>query len=332
MENTSKYLLNLINDILDMSKIESGKMEIASKAFSMEDLLQNIKNMLEITAAEKNLEFKTVFHISSKYGYLGDALRINQVLMNLLSNAFKFTRQGGVSLEVSTERADDRYDRITVVIADTGVGMSPEYLKNIFTPFLQESNETAETYGGSGLGLSIVKSLLDLMGGTISVHSEKGVGTKFVVCLPLERTDIQTREIDEDTPGKVDTLAGKRVLVAEDNELNAEITIEVLRMKGLEVDWAKTGKEAVERFLSAEPGWYSLILMDIHMPEMDGLTAAKTIRASGHPDAATIPICALSANAFEDDAAASREAGMNDHLKKPLELDQLYAALVKYIK
>lgn len=332
MEDTSKYLLNLINDILDMSKIESGKMEIASKAFSMEELLQNIKNMLEITAAEKDLEFKTVFHISGEYGYLGDALRINQVLMNLLSNAFKFTQQGSVSLEVSAEREDDRYDRFTAIIADTGVGMSPEYLKNIFTPFLQESSETAETYGGSGLGLSIVKSLLDLMGGTVSVHSEKGTGTEFVVSLPLERTDIQTRKIEEAVPGDVDALAGNRVLVAEDNELNAEITMEVLRMKGLVVDWAKTGKEAVERFLSSEPGWYSLILMDIHMPEMDGLTAVKTIRASGHPDAATIPICALSANAFEDDAAASREAGMNDHLKKPLELDQLYAALVKYIK
>ncbi len=332
MENASKYLLNLINDILDMSKIESGKMEIASKAFSMEELLQNIKNMLEITAAEKNLEFNTAFHISSEYGYLGDALRINQVLMNLLSNAFKFTQHGSVSLEVSAERADDRYDRLTVIIADTGVGMSPEYLKNIFTPFLQESSETAETYGGSGLGLSIVKSLLDLMRGTISVHSEKGVGTKFVVSLPLERTDLQMREIDEAMPINVDTLAGKRILVAEDNELNAEITMEILRMKGLEVDWAKTGKEAVERFLSVESGWYSLILMDIHMPEMDGLTAARTIRASGHPDAATIPICALSANAFEDDVAASREAGMNDHLKKPLDLDQLYAALARYMK
>ena len=332
MENASKYLLNLINDILDMSKIESGKMEIASKAFSMEELLQNIKNMLEITAAEKNLEFKTTFHISGEYGYLGDALRINQVLMNLLSNAFKFTQHGSVSLEVSAERADDRYDRLTAIIADTGVGMSPEYLKNIFTPFLQESSETAETYGGSGLGLSIVKSLLDLMGGTISVHSEKGVGTKFVVSLPLERTDVQMRKVEEAGPGDVGALAGKRILVAEDNELNAEITMEILRMKGLEVDWAKTGKEAVERFLSVEPGWYSLILMDIHMPEMDGLTAAKAIRASGRPDAATVPICALSANAFEDDAAASREAGMNDHLKKPLELDQLYAALVKYMK
>lgn len=332
MENTSKYLLNLINDILDMSKIESGKMEIASKAFSLEELLQNIKNMLEITAAEKNLEFNTSFHISSEYGYLGDALRINQILMNLLSNAFKFTRHGSVSLEAYAEKVDDRYDRLTVVIADTGVGMSPEYLKNIFTPFLQESAETAGTYGGSGLGLSIVKSLLDLMGGTISVHSEKEVGTEFVVSLPLERTDIQRREIEEDTPSNADILTGKRVLVAEDNELNAEITMEVLRMKGLEVDWVQTGRAAVERFLSVESGWYSFILMDIHMPEMDGLTAARTIRASGHPDAATIPICALSANAFEEDAAASREAGMNDHLKKPLELDQLYAALVRYMK
>ncbi|WP_455616885.1 ATP-binding protein [Eisenbergiella sp.] len=332
MENTSKYLLSLINDILDMSKIESGKMEIANKAFSLEELLQNIKNMLEITAAEKNLEFETNFHICNEYGYLGDALRINQILMNLLSNAFKFTQHGGVRLEIFTEKTDDRYDRITVVIADTGVGMSPEYLKNIFMPFLQESAETAETYGGSGLGLSIVKSLLDLMGGTISVHSEKGVGTEFVVSLPLERTTIRMREIEEARSSNADTLLGKRVLVAEDNELNAEITIEVLKMKGLEVEWVKTGKAAVERFLSVESGWYSLILMDIHMPEMDGLTAARTIRASEHPDSSIIPICALSANAFEDDAAASREAGMNDHLKKPLEPDKLYAALIKYIK
>ena len=332
METASKLLLSLINDILDMSKIESGRMELSSKAFSMNDLLLNIRNMMEITAAEKHLEFKTVFSVSTEYGYLGDALRVNQILMNLISNAFKFTKQGTVRLEVSAQKADDKYDRITMVVADTGIGMSQEYLDRLFTPFLQENTEPAEKYGGSGLGLSIVKNLLDLMGGIISVHSEKGVGTEFVVSLPLERTAIRMQEIEEDRPSDTNPLAGKRVLVAEDNELNAEITMEVLRMKGLEVDWAQTGKAAVERFLSAESGCYSLILMDIHMPEMDGLTAAKTIRESEHPDAAAIPICALSANAFEDDAAASREAGMNDHLKKPLELDELYAALIKYIK
>lgn len=332
METASKFLLSLINDILDMSKIENGKMELSSKAFSMDDLLRNIRNMMEITAAEKHLEFKTVFSIGTEYGYLGDALRVNQILMNLLSNAFKFTKQGAVRLEVSAQKADDRYDQVTMTVADTGIGMSQEYLNRLFTPFLQENTETAENYGGSGLGLSIVKSLVDLMGGTITVHSEKGVGTEFVVSLLLERTAIRVRGIKEDRPGGTDTLSGKRVLIAEDNELNAEITMEVLRMKGLEVDWAQTGKAVVERFLSAESGCYSLILMDIHMPEMDGLTAARTIRDSGHPDAAAIPICALSANAFEDDTAASREAGMNDHLKKPLELEELYAALRKYIK
>ena len=332
METASKFLLSLINDILDMSKIESGKMELSGKAFSMDDLLQNIRNMMEITAAEKHLEFKTVFSIGTEYGYLGDALRVNQILMNLLSNAFKFTKQGTVQLEVSAQKADDTYDQVTMMVADTGIGMSQEYLDRLFTPFLQENTETAENYGGSGLGLSIVKSLVDLMGGTITVHSEKGVGTEFVVHLTLKRVSIGPQERTRRIMAKTNTLQGKRVLMAEDNELNAEIVIEILRMKGLEIDWIQTGKAAVERFEAAEQGYYSMILMDIHMPEMDGLTATRKIRASAHPDGGTIPICALSANAFEDDIEASREAGMNDHLKKPLELDELYAALLKYAR
>ena len=332
MEVSSKFLLGLINDILDMSKIESGRMELSSKAFSMDELLQNIRNMMEITAAEKHLEFKVAFRISTEYGYLGDALRVNQILMNLLSNAFKFTQQGSVRLEVSARRADERCDRVIMVVADTGIGMSQDYLDRLFTPFLQENAETAQNYGGSGLGLSIVKSLVDLMGGTISVHSEKGTGTEFTVILPMERVSIETQESRGAAPDDTNSLEGKRVLVAEDNALNAEITMEILRMKGLEVDWVQTGKAAVEQFEAAEQGYYSIILMDIFMPEMDGLTAAQIIRSSTHPDAATIPICALSANAFEDDVKASLKVGMNDHLKKPLEVDELYAALLKYVK
>ena len=332
METASKFLLSLINDILDMSKIESGKMELSSKVFSLDDLLENIRNMMEITAAEKHLEFKTVFSIGTEYGYLGDALRVNQILMNLLSNAFKFTKQGAVRLEVSSQKADDRYDQITMVVADTGIGMSQEYLDRLFTPFLQENTETAENYGGSGLGLSIVKSLVDLMGGTITVHSEKGVGTEFVVILSLKRVSIEPQKSTRERMAKANILKGKRVLMAEDNELNAEIVMEILRMKGIEFDWVQTGKAAVERFEAVEQGYYSMILMDIHMPEMDGLTAARKIRSSKHPDRGAIPICALSANAFEDDIEASRKAGMNDHLKKPLELDELYAALIMYAR
>ena len=332
METASKFLLSLINDILDMSKIESGRMELSCKAFSMSELLLNIRNMMEITAAEKHLEFKTVFRISTEYGYLGDALRVNQILMNLLSNAFKFTKQGAVRLEVSAQKADDTYDQVTMMVADTGIGMSQEYLDRLFTPFLQENTETAESYGGSGLGLSIVKSLVDLMDGTITVHSEKGTGTEFVVRLPLKRVSIESQESTHEIIAKENTLQGKRVLMAEDNELNAEIVMEILRMKELEIDWVQTGKAAVEQFEAAEQGYYSMILMDIHMPEMDGLAATRKIRASTHPDGGTIPICALSANAFEDDIEASRKAGMNDHLKKPLELDELHAALIKYAK
>lgn len=307
-------------------------MELSSKTFSMDDLLRNIRNMMEITAAEKRLEFKTIFSVSTEYGYLGDALRVNQILMNLLSNAFKFTKQGAVRLEVSGQKMDDTYDQVTMTVADTGIGMSREYLDRLFTPFLQENAETAENYGGSGLGLAIVKSLVDLMGGTITVHSEKGVGTEFVVSLPLKRVSIEPPESTREILAKANTLQGKRVLMAEDNELNAEIVMEILRMMGLEIDWVQTGKAAVEQFEAAAQGYYSMILMDIRMPEMDGLTATRKIRASTHPDGGTIPICALSANAFEDDIEASRKAGMNDHLKKPLELDVLYAALIKYAR
>ena len=331
IETSSKYLLSIINDILDMSKIESGKMQLSNKAFSLEDLLENIRNMLEITAAQKQLPFQTVFDLPSGGNYLGDSLRINQILMNLLSNAFKFTERGSVSLSVSAKRLDDARDAVTMVVADTGIGMSQEYLKNAFMPFLQENAETAGNYGGSGLGLAIVRSLVDLMGGELSVKSQKGAGTTFTIVLPLERAQKAEAPAPQPEPPETRDFKGKRVLVTEDNALNAEITIEILKMQGLEADWAQNGKEALEMLEDSESGHYSLILMDIHMPIMDGLAAARAIRASHHPDAG-IPICAMSANAFDEDAAASREAGMNEHLKKPVEIDKLGEALMKYIQ
>ena len=332
VDASSKYLLSIINDILDMSKIESGKMIIASKPFSLTPLLVNIYNMLESQGAEKGLQFKTDFPSLEEYDYKGDPLRLNQILMNLLSNAFKFTVRGFVSFTVTNKRQDEKTDLVTFKIADTGIGMSQEYLETIFSPFVQENEQVAESFGGSGLGLSIVKHLVDLMQGTIEVDSTKDVGTTFTVSIPLERVEkLKATTVVEPVKKSEISFVNKRVLLAEDHKINAQIATKILNMLGLTVELAQNGKVAVDKFVSSPDNYYDLILMDIRMPYLNGLDAAKMIRASSHPKAKIIPICAMSANAFDDDVEISLKAGMNDHLKKPIEVNILKDTLSKFL-
>lgn len=332
VDASANYLLSIINDILDMSKIESGNMELSQKVFSLRELLETLHTMVADLAAEKSLVFIMPPLAENPWDYLGDPLRINQILMNLLSNAFKFTNSGQVSLTTAITPLEDGRDTVAFTVKDTGIGMSKAYMDKLFTPFVQESTQTAATYGGSGLGLSIVKNLVELMDGTLAVESEKGVGTTFVVSIPLPRTQKIIKEIIQATPSPQSSLEGKRILVAEDHAINAQIITKLLTMEGLVVELAVNGKEALDCFEASPPAYYAMVLMDIQMPVMNGLDSTRAMRASTHADASTIPICAMSANAFDDDVQTSLAAGMNDHLKKPVELEKLKDALHRYIQ
>lgn len=332
VDTAAKYLLCILNDILDMSKIESGELRLSAKPFSMEALRDGIESLILSQLEGKDVRFIIDVPETTGYDYIGDELRIKQILVNLLSNAVKFTEKGSVTLTVRIRPAADEMDEVLFSVRDTGKGMSKEFLSHIFAPFTQEDDGIAASYGGSGLGLSIAKSFVELMGGTITVDSEPGKGSEFTVLLCLERTkqaEPETAELQEmETAG---SLAGKHILLCEDNELNAEIAKAILGGFQLTVDWAENGKRGTQLFEQSEPGYYAMIFMDVRMPQMDGYEATRAIRSLERPDAKHVPICALSANAFSDDIRQSLEAGMNEHLAKPLDVALLTDVLRKYL-
>ncbi len=330
---SSKYLVSLINDVLDMSRIESGKMSIASEPFSMAALLECISQMEEVPAREKGvaLEFETCG--LDDFDFIGDSMRIQQIVMNLVSNAIKFTSRDGnvrVSLSCDSPGNGEPVD-VHLVVSDTGMGMSEEFMQKLFSPFEQERSSLTQAASGSGLGLSIVKSLVDLMNGTIDVKSTLGKGSTFTICLPLEATSKAARK-EQAASQPQRSLSGKRVLLVEDHALNRMIISRHLQKSGIVVDEAENGKIALDSFTLSPKGYYALILMDIMMPVMGGLEAARAIRTSGHADAATVPIIALSANAYVEDAEKSRQAGMQAHLAKPVDVAALNDTLNQYIK
>lgn len=332
VDSSARYLLGILNDILDMNKIDSGKMELALTPFSLSGLKEVIEPVVLAQMEPKDIRFEIVMQDSVNGYYMGDELRIKQILMNLLSNAVKFTEKGTVSLTIEKNPMDETRDEVVFAIADTGKGIKEEYLKNLFTPFTQEDSGITASYGGSGLGLSIAKSFVDLMGGSITVSSEPGKGSQFVVTLPLEKAVCAAD--DRKTVQRQDAgiaFSGKRVLLCEDNELNAEIATAILESFDVMVEWASNGREGVERFAKSPQGYYDMIFMDVRMPEMDGYEATRMIRAMARTDAGAVPICALSANAFTEDIRLSHEAGMNEHLAKPLEVGVLTAVLNRYL-
>ena len=335
---SSRHLLSLVNDILDMSKIESSKITLNRMSISLSGLVEQLSAIIAPQAGGAGQRLvKNKGDIRHDCFY-GDVLRINQILINILSNAVKFTPEGGTvefrieELETCREPEHTRY-RFTV--RDTGIGMSEEFLSHIFDPFTR-SNRTAGIEG-TGLGLSITKGLVDLMGGTISVESRVGEGTTFCVELEGECADGMDSDVSEETdagilePGADTLLAGRRFLIAEDNEINAEILRELLYMEGAYCVRREDGVRTVEAFRSAEPGTYDAILMDIRMPVMDGLEATRQIRTSGKPDSRTIPIIALTANAFDEDTKKSMESGMDGHLSKPIQVGLMMELLGKCI-
>ena len=330
---SSEYLVSIINDVLDMSKIESGKMTIASRQFSMSELLNHVMQMEILPASEKGvdltMEVKTPIHTD----FIGDPVRVRQCLINLISNAIKFTPKGGrIKLLYESEESGSNTLLVTLTVQDTGIGMSPDFLDRIFMPFEQEYSSLTSTYVGSGLGLSIVSNLVELMNGKITVDSCEGKGSTFIMKIPFPVTETLEVSGPSDPDDRIlERIKGKRVLFVEDNELNREIGILTLEGLGLAVDTAENGQAAVEKIETSPQGYYDIILMDIQMPVMNGLEATARIRGSDHPDGRTIPIIALSANAFEEDNQRSLSAGMQAHLAKPIDLIELKKVLVKFI-
>ena len=262
-----------------------------------------------------------------------DPVRLRDVLVNILSNAVKFTPDGGtITFEAQCqEKGGDGYINMRYRISDTGIGMSEEFIKEVFEEFAQEDSDVRTQYHGVGLGMAIVKKYVDMMGGTISVQSKKHEGTTFTVDIPLEITDKEWNKSDTGFSEKVD-LTGVNVLLAEDNELNAEIAETLLSDEGANLTVARDGLQAVRMFQEKPEGYFDAILMDIMMPVMDGITATKTIRSLKHPDAETIPIIAMTANAFAEDVQVALNAGMDDHVAKPIDMGILISVITKYIE
>ena len=330
IKQSASYLMSLINDVLDISRIESGKIEYKPVPVSITEVIDTVVAVAHGFMENRNIELVIDRNCPSNPYVMADALRIRDVLINILSNAVKFTKDGGkITFTTFTKPGkDERHFFGCYRIADTGVGMSEEFQSKLFDEFTQESADARTNYKGTGLGMAITKRYVELMGGTITVESKQGVGTTFTVELPLAWTDAVPASPKAKQQAKAISLKGVPVLLAEDNDLNAEITTLLLEKEGMVVTRAADGEQAVEIFKNAAAGAFAVILMDIMMPKLDGYGAAQAIRTlAGRADGRTIPIIALSANVFAEDIEASKAAGMDAHLSKPLEVGKLIAAI-----
>lgn len=341
---SSKHLLALINDVLDMSKIESGKVELRHESFNFRAFLQDFENLYGEQAKSKGISYETILASDLEVQIIGDSLRLNQVLSNLLSNALKFTpAKGMIKLRVSKTGEDQENVYLRFEVIDTGCGIAEENYDKIFESFEQENVDVTYKYGGTELGLSIVKRFTGLMGGGIHVTSVQGSGSTFTVDLPFGKikesgkptrfSDINGRnDLAKDCYAVDYDFKGKRILLVEDNELNREIAEELIGVTGASVESAEDGVQAVEMFKESAEGYYDLILMDVQMPHMDGYEATRCIRALGRSDAQKVPIFAMTANAFAEDVQKSREAGMNAHISKPLDIRAVYKQMNRYLQ
>lgn len=350
---SGKLLVNLINDILDLSKIESGKMTLNNSTVSLKCLMDNLATIVQPVINTKNQDFDIRLHQLRHETLCCDELRLNQVLINLLSNAMKFTPEGGsISVDV-TETPSPRpgYAHLTFRVADTGIGMKPEFLEHIFDSFIREQDSRISQTEGSGLGMAITKKIVDLMEGAISVESTPGKGSVFTVDVDLllpakdsavasaktsanlsaEAASVKTAAA-EAASAETDSLSGVHILLAEDNQLNRLIIQELLTNMEAQTTAVTNGQECVDLFTQSQPGTFDLILMDIHMPLMDGYEATRQIRALDHPDAATIPIFAMTADAFTEDIELAKQAGMNGHFAKPLDMRVVGREIKKIVR
>ena len=331
ISDSSEHLLALINDVLDISRIESGKIKYIPTPVDIAEVSDSVLTIMYGYLSNRNITFQTELAKPQTRYVLTDAVRVREVLVNILGNAVKFTNDGGtVTYAVSYHPGkDDHYINVRYRIADTGIGMDEEFVDHIFDEFSQEEHGARTQYKGTGLGMAITKKYVDLMGGTISVESKKGVGSTFIVELPMEITDACEVKKTDYAVSKVD-LTGLKVLLAEDNELNAEIAIVQLEEFGMQITRASDGDEVVNIFTDNPPGTFDIILMDIMMPNKNGYEATNVIRnLQNRPDGKAIPIIAMTANAFAEDVQASLDAGMNGHLSKPIVLDEVIKTIVR---
>ncbi|MDD6306966.1 MAG: ATP-binding protein [Clostridiales bacterium] len=331
LDSASKYLLALLNDILDMSRIESGNVVLMHQLFDSKKFWDNVNMIAKAQAipAAVNYQFERVNDEARTY--IGDATRLEQIMINLINNAIKFTSNGGnVNVRVLEEEIEKQL-KLTVSVSDTGIGISKEFLPNVFEAFTQQHEGNTMAYGGSGLGLSIARNYARMMNGDITVQSKEGEGTTFTVEVVLD-TDQRSQPKDRRSARKKEVnFAGKRVLLVEDHPLNTMVATRLLEKRGMKVVHAQNGKEAVTCFEESEPNYFDAILMDIRMPVMDGMEATKKIRALNRMDAKFVPVIAMTANAYEDDRKQTRKAGMVAHLAKPIDPQLLYETLDKFL-
>ena len=329
IEESGDYLLSIINNILDMALIDSGKIELYLTTVDLSQMNSYVTDLFSVDIKKKNLDFTHEMNIVHPY-VLADVSRITQIIVNLVSNSVKYTPDGGnVHLKLTEYSCEkDGYATYQVTVSDTGIGMSEKFVKQLFDTFAREHNSTESRVIGTGLGLSIVKKLVDLMGGTISVNSELDKGSSFTITLSLQISDAPILKNKKDkAASKTVHFEGKRILLAEDNNLNAEIAIAILRQMGFHVDRAIDGIACVDIMQNVNSSYYDLIFMDIQMPNMDGYEATKIIRSMNDPRKCKIPIVAMTANAFEEDKKAALDAGMNGHLAKPIDITKLIEML-----
>lgn len=337
--SSGNHMLSLINDVLDMSHIESGKIYLDEKSVNLSEVLNEIKTIIsgQVNAKQLNLFIETA-EMTDEDIYC-DKIRLKQVLLNLLSNSIKFTEQGGtvVLSIVQQKNGPEGKGRYEIRIKDNGIGMSKEFAERIFYPFERERTSTVSKIQGTGLGMSIAKNIIDIMGGTIDVITGQGKGTEFVIFLEFKFAQKKIKEddnvrIEKELPSdkdQTDKFIGKKILLVEDNELNREIAVEILKEFGFVLDSAENGKEAVDKVASSNPGDYDLILMDIQMPVMDGMEATKCIRELPDERLAMIPIVAMTANAFDEDKKAAYDSGMNGFISKPIVVEEVIKELGK---
>ena len=334
LESSGQLLLGIINNILDMSRIESGKTTLSVEPMHLSQQLDQLSTMIRAQASEKAQTFTVSTHLRHE-NLLADPTRLNQVLMNILSNAVKYTPRGGhIRFEVEELPRNEHYAKYRFVVQDDGIGMSEAYQKILFDPFTREERSGTNKVQGTGLGMAITKNIVDLMGGSISVESATGKGTRFEVVLEFpidtEADAVPKAQALPEEPEDVSPLCGMNFLCAEDNAINAEILELLLESKGAHCKIYPNGQELVDAFVRVKPGEYDMILMDVQMPVMDGLEAARRIRSSENPLGRVIPILAMTANAFLEDMQKSKEAGMDEHLSKPVDIDALEQTVKRF--
>ncbi len=335
IRTSSHHLLALINDVLEMSRIESGHMSLEPVPMDLKTALNEVEEMFSTQMTEKKIKFSVDTGKAKRTDVICDKNRLNRVLLNLIGNAWKFTPEGGNVSVILTQddSADPDKGIYELKVSDSGIGMSKEFASKVFEAFEREQDSSVDKIQGTGLGMAITKSIVELMGGTIEVDSQKGRGTMFIIKLELEYADIsdriRTADVPVETEGTPEDIDFnyRRVLLVEDMEINRELATMQLTGLGFDVETAVNGREAVDKIMISAPGYYDAVLMDIQMPVLNGYEATKEIRAIRNPELAGIPVIAMTANAFAEDIQKAKDAGMNAHIAKPIDVDNMAKVL-----